>query len=126
MPAIAAFFTLACLSSLGLPGTAGFVAEFMVFIGAAQSAHAWWVVPAVLGAFVTAVYVLRACKTIFWGPVPEGEFAHLSDARKTEWGAPLVLGAALVVFGFFPRFLLAYIDGASSSNLERIPMVAER
>lgn len=119
MPAVAAFFTLACLSSLGLPGTAGFVAEFLVFVGAAESAHAWWVVPGVLGAFVTAVYVLRACKNIFWGPAPTGEYAHLADSRGTEWGALLVLGAALVVFGFWPRFLLDFIDVTSTSFLSR-------
>lgn len=121
MPAVAAFFTLACLSSLGLPGTAGFVAEFLVFIGAAQSAHSWWVVPGVLGAFVTAIYVLRACKTIFWGPKPTGEYAHLEDPRRTEWAAPLVLGAALIVFGFWPRFLLDFIDVTSTALLAHFP-----
>jgi len=39
MPGVATFFTLACLSSLGLPGTAGFVAEVLVFIGAWKSLH---------------------------------------------------------------------------------------
>lgn len=125
MPVVAAFFTLACLSSLGLPGTAGFVAEFLVFAGAAKGAHAWWSVPGVLGAFVTAVYVLRACKTIFWGPPPEGEFAHLQDTRRTEWAAPLVLGSALVLFGFWPRLLLDFIDLASTTYLHRLPMIAE-
>ena len=125
MPAIAAFFTLACLSSLGLPGTAGFVAEFMVFLGAAKGSSPWWAIPGVLGAFVTAVYVLRACKTIFWGPAPTGEFAELSDARRTEWAAPLVLGCALVVFGFWPRLLLDFIDGASTSLLHRLPVIAQ-
>lgn len=119
MPAIAALFTLACLSSLGLPGTAGFVAEFLVFVGAAQSTHVWWVVPGVLGAFVTAVYVLRACKTIFFGPVPTGEYAHLGDPKRTEWGAPIFLGAALVLFGFWPRLLLDFIDVASTAFLAR-------
>jgi NADH-quinone oxidoreductase subunit M len=121
MPAVAAFFTLACLSSLGLPGTAGFVAEFLVFIGGAQGAHAWWVVPGVIGAFVTAVYVLRACKTIFWGPAPVGEFAHLTDPRRTEWAAPIILCAALVLFGFWPRFLLDFIDVASTTFMGRFP-----
>ncbi|MCE9595454.1 MAG: NADH-quinone oxidoreductase subunit M [Planctomycetes bacterium] len=125
MPVVAAFFTLACLSSLGLPGTAGFVAEFLVFVGAAQSQHWWWTIPGVLGAFVTAVYVLRACKTIFWGPRPTGEFAHLEDARRTEWAAPLILGTALIVFGFWPRFLLDSIDGTSAENLDRVTTVAE-
>jgi len=119
MPAIAAFFTLACLSSLGMPGTAGFIAEFMVFAGAAKGSTPWWAVPGVLGAFVTAVYVLRACKSIFWGPKPEGEFGHLPDARGTEWAALVVLGAALIVFGFWPRLLLDYIDVASDLFLKR-------
>ncbi|MDP1823212.1 MAG: NADH-quinone oxidoreductase subunit M [Archangium sp.] len=121
MPAVAGFFTLACLSSLGLPGTAGFVAEFMVFAGAAKSVNWWWAIPGVLGAFVTAVYVLRAVKTIFWGPKPEGHFEHLEDAHSTEWAAPLVLGTLLVVFGFFPRVLLDFIDVASQENLRRMP-----
>jgi NADH-quinone oxidoreductase subunit M len=124
MPAVAAFFTLACLSSLGLPGTAGFVAELLVFIGAAKGPHAWWAVPGVLGAFVTAVYVLRACKTIFWGPAPQGAFAELKDANHTEWAAPLVLGTALVVFGVWPRLLLDFIDLASTGYLGRIPLAA--
>jgi NADH-quinone oxidoreductase subunit M len=122
MPAIGAFFTLACLSSLGMPGTAGFVAEFMVFLGAAKGQHAWWAIPGVLGAFVTAVYVLRACKTIFWGPAPTGEYAHLKDAHGTEWAALVVLGAALLVFGFWPRLLLDFIDVASGTYLGRIPV----
>lgn len=124
MPVVAAFFTLACLSSLGLPGTGGFVAEFLVFLGAAQGAHPWWAIPGVLGAFVTAVYVLRACKTIFWGPPPAEEFAHLADVRRTEWGAPLVLGTALVLFGVWPRFLLDFIDLTSSALLGRFPTIS--
>jgi NADH-quinone oxidoreductase subunit M len=111
MPGIAAFFTLACLSSLGLPGTAGFAAELLVFLGAWQSAHAWWAVPAVVGAFVTAVYALRASRAIFWGPGPSADFHDLRDARATEWAAPVLLGAAILVFGIWPRLLLALIDG---------------
>jgi NADH-quinone oxidoreductase subunit M len=122
MPVVAGFFTLACLSSLGLPGTAGFVAEFMVFAGAAKGSNAWWAIPGVLGAFVTAVYVLRAVKTIFWGPAPEGEYAHLKDVHHTEWAAPLVLGTLVVVLGFWPRLLLDFIDVASNGYLTRIPM----
>jgi len=121
MPAAAGFFTLACLSSLALPGTAGFIAELDVFIGAAKSPHAWWVLPSVLGAFVTAVYVLRACKTIFWGPRPEGPFAELKDVRRHEWAAPLVLGSLLVVLGFWPRLAMDFIDVASHGYLANAP-----
>lgn len=122
MPLAAVFFTLAGLSSLGLPGTAGFAAELLVFIGAWQSPNAWWAIPGILGAFVTAIYVLKASRAIFWGPAPDSpggkpELAKLKDARGTERVAPVLLGAALVVLGVWPRLLLDFIDPATASYL---------
>ncbi len=119
MPGVAAFFTLACLSSLGLPGTAGFVAEFLVFVGAAQSQHWWWTIPGVLGAFVTAVYVLRATRAIFWGPGPTKRVRTTSRRAGTEWAAPHRARNLLVVFGFWPRVLLDFIDVASAHGSPR-------
>jgi len=133
MPGIAAFFTLACMSSLGLPGTAGFVAEWMVLVGAWKSAHMWWAVPGIIGAFVTALYVLRVCREVFWGPKreapPEGDtHGHgafeLADARSTEWVALWVLGAALVGFGVWPRLLLDVIDPTTSEYVRLVAEVA--
>lgn len=117
MPGVAAFFTLACLSSLGLPGTAGFVSEFVVFLGAWKSGHWWWTIAGVLGAFVTAIYVLRATRAIFWGEGRAHEYPELSDPQKTEWGALLVLGTFLVVLGVWPRLLLDAIDVGSATYL---------
>jgi NADH-quinone oxidoreductase subunit M len=117
MPGAAVFFTLAGLSSLGLPGTAGFVAELLVFLGAWRSAHPWWAVFGVLGAFLTAVYVLRAVKLIFWGPGPADRYHELRDARSTEWGALWILGSALVVFGCWPALVLDFIDRTTPSYL---------
>lgn len=125
MPGMAAFFTLACLSSLGLPGTAGFAAELLVFLGAWQGAHSWWAVPAIIGAFVTAVYVLRASRAIFWGPGPSAEHHDLHDARKTEWAAPVILGSAIVLFGVWPRLLLGLIDVASGAYVSAFGAVSE-
>ena len=105
MPAIAAFFTLGALSSLGLPGTAGFVAEFLVFLGAATGRSAWWTIPAVLGAFVTAVYVLRASKIIFWGPRPVGDVAHLGGPAPDGVVRP---GGALHLPGGLRRLAAAH------------------
>jgi NADH-quinone oxidoreductase subunit M len=120
MPAVAVFFTIAGLSSLGLPGTAGFVAELLVFLGAWQSPHAWWAIPGILGAFITAVYVLRAVKMIFWGPGPSEKFHDLSDATKTEWGALVILGASILVFGINPAFVLDFIDRATPGWLAQV------
>jgi NADH-quinone oxidoreductase subunit M len=120
MPGIAVCFTLAGLSSLGLPGTAGFVAEFLVFLGAWESNHALWMVPAVLGAFFTAIYVLRAARMIFWGPPKTEAFPHLSDARGPEWVALLLLGGSIVLFGVWPRLALDAIDPTTMSFLPRL------
>src|SRR6059058_2132331 len=83
MPGIATAFTVGGLSSLGLPATAGFIAELLTFLGAWRSDHQWWLFPAVAGTFLTAVYVLRVAKQIFWGP-PSPHFHDLEDARGPE------------------------------------------
>ena len=124
MPGVAAFFTLACLSSLGLPGTAGFVSEFLVFLGAWKSGHLLWAIPGVLGAFVTAIYVLKATRAIFWGPGPSETFHELSDARRSEWGALFILGTCLIVLGVWPRLLLDPIDPGTVAHLSNLlPLV---
>jgi NADH-quinone oxidoreductase subunit M len=117
MPVIATFFTIAGLSSLGLPGTAGFVSEFLVFLSAFQHQHYWWAYPAILGAFVTAVYVLRATRQIFWGREQVSSDGDLRDAQGSELGALILLGAAIVVLGCWPRLVLDYIDTATTEYL---------
>jgi NADH-quinone oxidoreductase subunit M len=117
MPGVAAFFTLACLSSLGLPGTAGFVSEFVVFLGAWNSGHYVWTIAGVLGAFVTAIYVLRATRAIFWGEGPSEEFHELTDAHRTEWASLVLLGVSLVVLGLWPRLVMDAIDIGSARYL---------
>jgi NADH-quinone oxidoreductase subunit M len=119
MPGIATAFTVGGLSSLGLPATAGFVAELLTFMGAWRSDHRWWLFPAVAGTFLTAVYVLRVAKQIFWGP-PSPHFHHLEDARGPEWVALVILVAVLVVFGMAPAIALAPVDTATVPLLSRI------
>src|SRR5213080_2931790 len=119
MPGIATAFTIGSLSSLGLPATAGFIAELLTFLGAWRSAHPWWLVPAVAGTFLTAVYVLRVAKQIFWGP-PSPHFDHLEDARGPEWLALVLLTGVIVVFGFAPGVAIGPIDTATTLLLSRI------
>jgi len=125
MPVVAAAFVLAALSSLGMPGTAGFVAEFLVFVGAwdiptalpegveTGYAHAFgavWAVVGIVGAFLTAIYVLKAAREIFFGNGPPERFAALQDASGTERVALWTLGVCIVVFGAWPRLLLDLIN----------------
>ncbi len=119
MPGIATAFTLAGLSSLGLPATAGFVAEFMTFLGAWRSAHPWWLFPAVAGTFLTAVYILRVAKQIFWAAAAP-DFPPLADARGPEWVALALLSFVLVFFGMLPALALAPIESGLAPVLLRL------
>jgi NADH-quinone oxidoreductase subunit M len=121
MPGIATAFTIGGLSSLGLPATAGFVAEFLTFLGTWQSSHSWWLFPGVLGAFFTSIYVLRATKMIFWGPKSaDPHFQHLPDAQGTEWVAIVILVFVIVLFGVAPGLALHPIDSATVPLLQRL------
>jgi len=121
MPGIATAFTVGALSSLGLPATAGFPAEFLTFLGAWQSASPWWLFPGVAGAFLTSIYVLRVAKQIFWGPpAADPRFHHLPDARGPEWVALVMLVATLVLFGVAPGIALGPVDTATVSLLVRL------
>ncbi len=102
-PVLATAFVVAGMTSLGLPGLSGFVAEFLVFLGAFTSQHPWWAIPAIVGALLTSIYVLRAARNIFFGPVP----AHaVEDAQGSEVVSIVCLVATLVLLGLVPRFLL--------------------
>ncbi len=117
MPGVAVFFTLAGLSSLGMPGFAGFVAEFLVFLGAWRSGHTVWAVAGIVGAWITAVYVLRAARAIFWGEGPPERYHDLSDAKGVEWVALVTLGAGLILFGVWPDLVLDPIDIGTTQHL---------
>ena len=128
MPVVAVAFVIAGLSSLGMPGTAGFVAELMVFLGAWKASlfigdfevafvGPVWAVTGIVGAFITALYVMRAVRDIFFGDGPPERFASLGDAKGTELVAPWVLGIGLLVFGAWPLFLLDMIDATTPGYL---------
>lgn len=118
MPGIATAFGIGGLTSLGLPGLSGFVAEFLVFWGCLtiprQFSHykfGWiWFPLAITGTFITAVYVLRVLKLIFFGPFDENKYKDLPDAKGPEWVALVVLSFLLILFGMAPFLLVKYID----------------
>ena len=81
MPATATVFVIASLSSIGLPGLAGFVGEFVVLF----AAFGRWpiLVPfAVCGVALSAAYMLRAVRLVFFGPPSEGESSDLTAIER--------------------------------------------
>ena len=71
---------------------------------------------------MTAIYVLRVAKQIFWGPLAEGEYAHLGDAEGPEWVSLVVLSAVLILFGLVPMLAIAPVDATTVNLLSRLGM----
>ncbi len=111
MPIYAALFVIASMASVGLPGTNGFVGEFMIIIGTFTSTKLGHVngiqaVGAAIGVILAALYMLTAVQKMFFGPITRAENKHLQDmnAREILVVAPLVL--AIFVIGVAPKLLL--------------------
>jgi NADH-quinone oxidoreductase subunit M len=92
LPVFASIFLIVLLSSIGLPGTNGFVGEFLVLLGAFRHTPAWaaW---AAVGVILSAVYMLWMFQRVMFGPVTHPENATLKDlsGRERLVFAPLLL-----------------------------------
>ena len=114
----AVFFTVAGLTSLGLPGLSGFVAEFLVFVGAFRTYPVVGVL-GILGAALTAVYILRLLAQIFFGPL-EAQWERLPDATRLEALAMGVLVIMLVLVGVYPAPFMNIINSGVTTLVARI------
>jgi NADH-quinone oxidoreductase subunit M len=118
---LATLFTFAGLASLGLPGLAGFVAEYITFTASYQV----WAVVTIVSVFtmiLTASYLLWMLKRVFYGPF-NVKWNRLLDANWREV-LPLVSLAVVIVFvGIFPSFLIRAITPALSSILHIVTTV---
>lgn len=118
MGTTAAFFAVAGLTSLGLPGLSGFVAELMVFIGAFQSYPLVGVL-GVIGAAITAVYILRLLGKVFFGPLGT-RWEGLTDATRLEGFSMGILVIFLLAVGLYPRPWMDMINSGVVPLLERV------
>ncbi len=109
-PRLAAFFAIAGLSSLGLPGLAGFVAEFHIFVGAFKT-YPWAGALGILAAAITATYILRMLAMAFFGPFNE-RWAGLKEMRPGEQFGGALLIAFIVFMGVWPA---PFIDRISET-----------
>lgn len=113
-----AFFAVAGLASLGLPGLSGFVAELMVFIGVFKTYLPLGFL-AVIGAAITAVYILRLLGKVFFGPLDQ-RWQHLEDLSRWEFFAALLLVGFLVLWGVYPWPIVELINSAVVPLVEGI------
>ena len=104
-PALAAVFLVITLSSIGLPGTNGFVGEFLILLGTYTSKIVNAQLLAVLGALgviLGAVYMLFMYQRVMLGPVTRESNRSLQDLSAREWVTLLPLLAAIVCIGVYP------------------------
>ena len=117
-PRLATAMTLAAFASLGLPGLAGFVAEFQIFAGT-FTVYPWLAAIALFGILITAALFLQMLQSLFFGNLP-ARWRDFADLRRIEVIVLVALLALVVLIGVYPRWLLVMIDSASRSALGSI------
>jgi len=118
LPVFTGVTILVMLASLGLPGLMGFVAEFLIFLGAFQI-YPVLTVLALAGVVLTVVYLLWAIYRLFFGP-PNTRWAVLPDMDGRERWAVAPLGALMVLIGVYPRPLVDAINRAMIAILSLV------
>ncbi len=102
MPKFAAFSMLFAMANCGLPGTAGFVGEWMVILAAVQ--FNFWIGLAAASALIFgAAYTLWMIKRVYLGPVVNDEVRQLSDINAREFLMLSMLAVAVMVMGLYPK-----------------------
>tara|TARA_B100000686_G_scaffold269430_1_gene285395 strand:+ start:806 stop:2308 length:1503 start_codon:yes stop_codon:yes gene_type:complete len=115
MPKYAFVFMIFTLAALGLPGTSGFVGEFLVLVGVFQI-NVFVAVLASLGVILAAAYMLWLYKRVIFGKMANSELKDITDINKTEIYIFASLVFLTLFFGIYPEPLFDTID-ISVSNL---------
>ena len=123
MPFVAACFMVACMASIGMPGTVNFIAEVMIIVGSWHK-YPFQVLVAVAGIALTMAYLFRMMRGVFYGPM-EQKYSHAHDAVATVDRLPLLLMIACsIAFGIFPGHFYDVIRSGVDPLVTRIMAVA--
>jgi len=117
MPKFAAFFMLFAMANAGLPGTSGFVGEFMVVLGAVQF-NFWVAFAAATTLILGAAYTLWMYKRVVFGTVGNDHVAQLDDIGAREFAFLGILAASVLAMGLYP-FPFTEVMHASVDELLR-------
>jgi NADH-quinone oxidoreductase subunit M len=102
MPMFASFAVLFAMANCGLPGTAGFVGEWLVILGGVQ--HNFWLGAIAATALITgAGYTLWMIKRVYFGPVANEHVGAMSDLSRREFAMLAVMAVAVLWMGLYPK-----------------------
>jgi NADH-quinone oxidoreductase subunit M len=112
VPMFAALLTFVSLSSIGVPGTNGFVGEFLVLVGAFRTVP-YFAVIATTAVIFAAAYLLWAIQRILFNPLDKPENEHIPDLTRRELAFMIPLVAAIVWLGVYPAPVLRRMQPAA-------------
>jgi len=119
MPKFAAFALLFGMANCGLPGTAGFVGEWMVILGAIK--YNFWVGFAAASALIFgAAYTLWMIKRVYLGPVGNDHVKELTDINGREFVMLALLAIAVLAMGIFPKPFTDVMDVSVADLLKHV------
>ncbi len=119
MPIFAVIFMIVTLSSIGLPGTNGFVGEFMILIGSFESSLRWWSIIASSGVIFAAVYMLWMFQRVMYGELDNPKNQQLEDLNAREIGIMIPLLILIFVMGVYPNPFIEKMTPAIKKVVER-------
>jgi NADH-quinone oxidoreductase subunit M len=111
MPSYALVFMVFMMATIGLPGTSGFVGEFLVIIGSLQ-VNFWLALLGGMGMILGAAYMLYLYRRIIFGRITRDDLRHILDLSPREWAvfAPLIV--LTLWMGIYPSSFTSYFDAA--------------
>jgi len=119
VPMFAAALTFVSLSSIGLPGTNGFVGEFLVLIGSFRT-YPVLTVFATTGVIFAAVYMLWALQRIIFNPLDKPENSDVPDLNRRELALLVPLIAVIIWLGVYPAPVLKRMEGSAQLLVNRV------
>ena len=119
MPVFAAFMVLFAMANAGVPGTSGFVGEFMVII-ASYKASFWYAFIAATTLVLGAAYTLWMVKRVIYGEVANSNVAELQDLNVREFIVLGVLAIAVLIVGLWPAPLVEMMSSTITHLIEQV------
>ena len=119
LPVFATILTVVALSSIGLPGTNGFVAEFLVMIGSFKTFPIATTISAI-GVILAAAYLLWALQRILLNPLDKPENATLRDLNWREIGLLTPILAAILWLGVYPAPVLRRMETSTTALVQLV------
>ena len=118
-PWFATLFVIVALSSIGLPGTNGFIGEFLILLGSFK-VHKTFAIIATSGVIFAAVYLLWMIQRVFFGEITHDENKKLRDIHWREIGYMLPLIFLIFALGFYPQMILKKTEATTNQFINKV------